>query len=60
MENCITELIICKCFHVIEQFKCGNNELDIYVLLLEVRKRIPGFSPTRVLDFGAGTGSAMW
>lgn len=31
-----------------------------YRVLNEVRKRIPGFSPTRVLDFGAGTGSAMW
>ncbi|CAL5360287.1 unnamed protein product [Camellia sinensis] len=29
-------------------------------VLSEVRRRLPGFSPTRVLDFGAGTGSAMW
>ncbi|KAG5249474.1 Methyltransferase protein [Salix suchowensis] len=26
----------------------------------EVRGRLPGFSPTKVLDFGAGTGSAFW
>ncbi|XP_058203656.1 uncharacterized protein LOC131317953 [Rhododendron vialii] len=31
-----------------------------YRVLSEVRRRLPGFSPTRVLDFGAGTGSAMW
>lgn len=29
-------------------------------VLSEVRRRLPGFSPTRVLDFGACTGSAMW
>lgn len=29
-------------------------------VLIEVKRRIPGFSPTRVLDFGAGTGSAFW
>nr|XP_043628666.1 uncharacterized protein LOC122600075 [Erigeron canadensis] len=29
-------------------------------VLNEVRRRLPGFSPTRVLDFGAGTGSAFW
>ncbi|XP_017231439.1 uncharacterized protein LOC108205856 isoform X3 [Daucus carota subsp. sativus] len=29
-------------------------------VLSEVRRRVPGFSPHRVLDFGAGTGSAMW
>ncbi|CAK9169350.1 unnamed protein product [Ilex paraguariensis] len=31
-----------------------------YRVLSEVRRRLPGFSPTRVLDFGAGTGSALW
>lgn len=31
-----------------------------YRVLSEVRRRLPGFSPRRVLDFGAGTGSAMW
>ncbi|XP_059662180.1 uncharacterized protein LOC132308177 [Cornus florida] len=31
-----------------------------YRVLSEVRRRLPGFAPTRVLDFGAGTGSAMW
>ncbi|KAK9275025.1 hypothetical protein L1049_022283 [Liquidambar formosana] len=31
-----------------------------YRVLREVRRRLPGFSPARVLDFGAGTGSAMW
>ncbi|KAE9601544.1 hypothetical protein Lal_00040705 [Lupinus albus] len=29
-------------------------------VLKEVRRRLPGFSPARVLDFGAGTGSAFW
>lgn len=29
-------------------------------VLSEVRRRVPDFSPRRVLDFGAGTGSAMW
>ncbi|KAL1346542.1 hypothetical protein HN51_020171 [Arachis hypogaea] len=31
-----------------------------YRVLKEVRKRLPGFSPAKVLDFGAGTGSAFW
>ncbi|GFS44446.1 hypothetical protein Acr_00g0090440 [Actinidia rufa] len=31
-----------------------------YRVLSEVRRRLPGFSPTKVLDFGAGTGSALW
>ncbi|KAF5478027.1 hypothetical protein F2P56_004620 [Juglans regia] len=31
-----------------------------YRVLKEVRRRLPGFSPARVLDFGAGTGSAFW
>ncbi|KAM7525919.1 hypothetical protein LguiA_015821 [Lonicera macranthoides] len=31
-----------------------------YRVLSEVRRRLPGFSPVRVLDFGSGTGSAMW
>ncbi|XP_057969072.1 uncharacterized protein LOC131158312 isoform X2 [Malania oleifera] len=31
-----------------------------YRVLSEVRRRLPGFSPARVLDFGAGTGSALW
>nr|KYP41727.1 hypothetical protein KK1_036899 [Cajanus cajan] len=31
-----------------------------YRVLKEVRRRLPGFSPSRVLDFGAGTGSAFW
>ncbi|KAJ9173760.1 hypothetical protein P3X46_016866 [Hevea brasiliensis] len=26
----------------------------------EVQRRLPGFSPAKVLDFGAGTGSAFW
>uniref|UniRef100_A0A803PP75 Methyltransferase-like protein 17, mitochondrial n=1 Tax=Cannabis sativa TaxID=3483 RepID=A0A803PP75_CANSA len=29
-------------------------------VLKEVRRRLPGFSPSTVLDFGAGTGSAFW
>ncbi|XP_039117522.1 LOW QUALITY PROTEIN: rsm22-cox11 tandem protein 2, mitochondrial-like [Dioscorea cayenensis subsp. rotundata] len=29
-------------------------------VLKEVRQRLPGFSPTSVLDFGAGPGSALW
>ncbi|KAI4370312.1 hypothetical protein MLD38_018675 [Melastoma candidum] len=29
-------------------------------VLKEIRKRLPDFSPARVLDFGAGTGSAFW
>ncbi|XWS50132.1 hypothetical protein CRYUN_Cryun12cG0062400 [Craigia yunnanensis] len=29
-------------------------------VLSEVRKRLPGFLPTKVLNFGAGTGSAFW
>ncbi|KAK3030632.1 hypothetical protein RJ639_035836 [Escallonia herrerae] len=29
-------------------------------VLSEVRRRLPGFSPAKVLDFGSGTGSAMW
>ncbi|KAH9774989.1 cytochrome c oxidase assembly protein cox11 -related [Citrus sinensis] len=31
-----------------------------YRVLCEVRRRLPGFSPAKVLDFGAGTGSAFW
>ncbi|XWS38190.1 hypothetical protein CRYUN_Cryun19dG0109100 [Craigia yunnanensis] len=31
-----------------------------YRVLSEVRRRLPGFLPTKVLDFGAGTGSAFW
>uniref|UniRef100_A0A5B7BD60 Methyltransferase-like protein 17, mitochondrial n=1 Tax=Davidia involucrata TaxID=16924 RepID=A0A5B7BD60_DAVIN len=31
-----------------------------YRVLSEVRRRLPGFSPNNVLDFGSGTGSAMW
>lgn len=31
-----------------------------YRVLKEVRRRLPGFSPSTVLDFGAGTGSAFW
>ncbi|XP_050230514.1 uncharacterized protein LOC126679510 isoform X2 [Mercurialis annua] len=31
-----------------------------YRVLTEVRRRLPDFSPTKVLDFGAGTGSAFW
>nr|DAD17967.1 TPA_asm: hypothetical protein HUJ06_019430 [Nelumbo nucifera] len=27
---------------------------------LPVRRRLPGFSPARVLDFGSGTGSVLW
>ncbi|KAK9067931.1 hypothetical protein SSX86_012042 [Deinandra increscens subsp. villosa] len=29
-------------------------------VLTEVKRRLPNFEPTRVLDFGAGTGSAFW
>lgn len=29
-------------------------------VLKEVRRRLPDFSPARVLDFGAGPGSALW
>ncbi|XP_077245654.1 copper ion binding / methyltransferase isoform X2 [Tasmannia lanceolata] len=29
-------------------------------VLREVRRRLPDFSPARVLDFGSGTGSALW
>ncbi|KAI4323584.1 hypothetical protein L6164_023178 [Bauhinia variegata] len=31
-----------------------------YRVLKEVHRRLPGFSPAKVLDFGAGTGSAFW
>ncbi|KAJ8764873.1 hypothetical protein K2173_010338 [Erythroxylum novogranatense] len=31
-----------------------------YRVLSEVQRRIPDFSPAKVLDFGAGTGSAFW
>ncbi|XP_022159801.1 methyltransferase-like protein 17, mitochondrial isoform X1 [Momordica charantia] len=31
-----------------------------YRVLNEVRRRLPDFSPSNVLDFGAGTGSAFW
>ncbi|XP_008437428.2 uncharacterized protein LOC103482845 [Cucumis melo] len=31
-----------------------------YRVLNEVRRRLPDFSPTSVLDFGAGTGSGFW
>ncbi|XP_070011541.1 uncharacterized protein [Nicotiana sylvestris] len=31
----------------------------LYRVLSEVRRRFPGFSPAKVLDFGAGTGSAF-
>ncbi|THU74529.1 hypothetical protein C4D60_Mb04t34340 [Musa balbisiana] len=29
-------------------------------VLREVRRRLPDFSPSKVLDFGAGPGSALW
>ncbi|EPS63995.1 hypothetical protein M569_10786, partial [Genlisea aurea] len=32
----------------------------LYRVLSEVRRRVPDFTPTKVLDFGAGTGSALW
>nr|GMD01543.1 rsm22-cox11 tandem protein 2, mitochondrial-like [Ipomoea batatas] len=32
----------------------------LYRVLSEVRRRVPDFSPAKVLDFGAGTGSAFW
>ncbi|PHT57796.1 hypothetical protein CQW23_00159 [Capsicum baccatum] len=32
----------------------------LYRVLSEVRRRLPVFSPAKVLDFGAGTGSAFW
>ncbi|OMO79863.1 Cytochrome c oxidase assembly protein CtaG/Cox11 [Corchorus capsularis] len=31
-----------------------------YKVLSELKRRLPGFSPAKVLDFGAGTGSAFW
>lgn len=31
-----------------------------YRILKEIRRRVPGFSPAKVLDFGSGTGSAFW
>ncbi|CAN0908883.1 Methyltransferase-like protein 17, mitochondrial [Linum grandiflorum] len=31
-----------------------------YRVLSEVGRRLPDFTPSRVLDFGAGTGSAFW
>ncbi|GMH28836.1 hypothetical protein Nepgr_030679 [Nepenthes gracilis] len=31
-----------------------------YRVLSEVRRRLPGFSPARVLDFGSGSGSVFW
>ncbi|KFK32955.1 hypothetical protein AALP_AA6G311300 [Arabis alpina] len=31
-----------------------------YRVLIEIRRRLPDFEPTRVLDFGAGTGSGFW
>ncbi|GER31661.1 transcription factor jumonji (jmjC)domain-containing protein [Striga asiatica] len=32
----------------------------LYRVLNEVRRRVPDFNPAKVLDFGAGTGSALW
>ncbi|KAG6396900.1 hypothetical protein SASPL_143058 [Salvia splendens] len=32
----------------------------LFRVLSEVRRRVPDFAPTKVLDFGAGTGSALW
>ncbi|GFP89323.1 methyltransferase-like protein 17 mitochondrial [Phtheirospermum japonicum] len=32
----------------------------LYRVLSEVRRRVPDFTPAKVLDFGAGTGSALW
>ncbi|KAI3453344.1 hypothetical protein Pfo_010007 [Paulownia fortunei] len=32
----------------------------LYRVLSEVRRRVPDFNPAKVLDFGAGTGSALW
>ncbi|KAK9122201.1 hypothetical protein Syun_019818 [Stephania yunnanensis] len=29
-------------------------------VLREVKRRLPGFAPSRVLDFGSGTGSVLW
>lgn len=31
-----------------------------YRILREIRRRLPSFSPAKVLDFGSGTGSAFW
>ncbi|XP_051145642.1 rsm22-cox11 tandem protein 2, mitochondrial [Andrographis paniculata] len=32
----------------------------LHRVLGEVRRRVPDFTPAKVLDFGAGTGSALW
>ncbi|KAL3817888.1 hypothetical protein ACJIZ3_003793 [Penstemon smallii] len=32
----------------------------LYRVLSEVKRRVPDFTPAKVLDFGAGTGSALW
>ncbi|XP_075508725.1 rsm22-cox11 tandem protein 2, mitochondrial [Primulina tabacum] len=32
----------------------------LYRVLSEVRRRVPDFVPAKVLDFGAGTSSALW
>ncbi|KAL3645525.1 hypothetical protein CASFOL_010705 [Castilleja foliolosa] len=32
----------------------------LYRVLSEVRRRVPDFTPAKVLDFGAGTSSALW
>ncbi|KAL8520512.1 hypothetical protein ACS0TY_011148 [Phlomoides rotata] len=32
----------------------------LHRVLSEVKRRVPDFSPAKVLDYGAGTGSALW
>lgn len=39
-------------------FVFSNNV--VFLFILKVRRRLPDFSPAKVLDFGAGTGSAFW
>ncbi|KAJ4711836.1 methyltransferase-like protein 17, mitochondrial [Melia azedarach] len=41
------------------KIKSAYGDVGLKVLT-EVRRRLPGFSPAKVLDFGAGTGSAFW
>ncbi|CAA6656337.1 unnamed protein product [Spirodela intermedia] len=36
------------------------SRMPAFSLLAAVRRRLPDFSPSRVLDFGAGPGTAIW